>query len=286
MTDWRRARIVAFDTETTGLLAWDGDRVMEFGAVVIEVDDELRLKRVERHGWLINPGVTIPRDSSRVTGITDDQVTDKPPFEKRAHEVRAILADAIVVAHNLPFDLAFLKSELERAGSSWPPTRAEIDTLVCSQIHLPELKGHRLGEVAHALKIELQEAHRAVNDAEACGLAFVEMARRFGAPADMDGMIEWADGVGPPPETGHLALGARGSIEFLDGPYAGQAIEAHADHLHWMTFARTRIDGGWMATYPDSLSRWARRWLRVRASGRSPQGAKGGGPLDWNLDPV
>jgi len=67
MTDWRRARIVAFDTETTGLLAWDGDRVMEFGAVVIEVDDELRLKRLERHGWLINPGVMIPRDSSRVT---------------------------------------------------------------------------------------------------------------------------------------------------------------------------------------------------------------------------
>jgi hypothetical protein len=51
-----------------------------------------------------------------------------------------------------------------------------------------------------------------------------------------------------------------------------------------MTLARTRIDGGWMATLPRSLSRWARRWLRVRASGRSPQCGEGGGPLDWNLD--
>ena len=81
---WTDQRIVAFDTETTGLNPFDGDRVMEFGAVEITVDSEYRITGVSAHDWLINPEMPIPRDVTRVTGIKDEDVLGKPVFSKVA----------------------------------------------------------------------------------------------------------------------------------------------------------------------------------------------------------
>lgn len=285
---WTEQRLVAFDTETTGLdpHGLDPDRVMEFAAVEISLDDQLRVRQVRPHHFLINPGKPIPKKATQVTGITDEHVADAPPFEARAGEVRRVLADAIVVAHNLPFDLAFLRAELERAGSTWPRTRAEVDTLSLSQRRMSDLKVHKLGEVARVLGVPLDNAHRATDDAEACGRVLVEMSRRFEAPQDLDGFIEWADAMGPPPDTGHLGIGGRGQAEFLEGPFAGQTVEAHPDHLQWMTLALERREGRWVPRYPESVQRWAKRWLRVRAAGRIRQSPRGQSSADWNIDPA
>jgi len=283
---WTDCRIVAFDTETTGLRPFDGDRIIEFGAVEIRVTPELRVSSVQRHDFLINPGIPIPRESSKISGIGDDDVADEPPFEERADRVRELLKDAILIAHNLSFDLAFIRSELERCDRSWPRTRAEIDTLPLSQRLLSHMRQHKLGMICHELGVELTEAHRASNDAEACGRAFVELARRHHAPEDLDGMVVWADAVSAPPETGHLRVGSRGVAEFIDGPHAGRTIEDHADYLQWMTMALERDGSGWKHRYPEELRSWARRWLRARASGRTRASARGGGAQDWGLDPA
>ena len=285
---WIDCRIVAFDTETTGLNPHEEanrDRVMEFAAVELMVDEKLRVSGTKPHHFLIHPQMKIPSKSTQVTGITDEDVKDAPPFAARAEEVRALLSDAIIVAHNLPFDLAFLRMELEGAGTSWPRTRAEVDTLTLSQRRMSDQRVHKLAEVARTLGVPLDNAHRATHDAEACGRIFVEIARRFEAPQDLDGLIDWADAMGPPPDTGHLGIGSRGIPEFLEGPFRGSTVETHPDHLQWMTMALERVDGRWRNRYPESVQRWARRWLRVRAAGRIRQSARGSSAQDWNIDP-
>jgi DNA polymerase III subunit epsilon len=285
-TPWHQLRIVAFDTETTGLSPFDGDRIVEFAAVELHVAADLSVGRVVSHDFLINPEVPIPRAATKVSGITDDDVADAPLFEEKADAIRDLLQGAVLIAHNLSFDLNFVRAELRRCGRWWPATLAEIDTLALAQRRLPELKSHKLEVVARELGIPLDTAHRATFDAEACGRVLVELARRQGAPRELDGLVDWADAVSPPPDTGHLRLGPRGVPEFLDGPFAGRSVEEAPDHLQWMAMALERHDGAWRARYPDSVRQWARRWLRVRGAGRARTPGRGGGSQDWTIDPA
>ncbi|MDP6933230.1 MAG: 3'-5' exonuclease [Myxococcota bacterium] len=282
---WIDFRLVAFDTETTGLQPFDGDRIMEFAAVELQVNESYEVVGQTEHSFLINPEIPIPRKATEVTGITDEQVEDQPLFAARAETIHEILNDAIVVAHNLPFDLGFLRSEFRRCGKHLPRFRAEVDTLPLSQSRLPELKNHKLATLSHALRVELEGAHRAVNDALACGLCLVEISRRKNAPDGLDAFIEWSDGLGLPPDTGHVGVGERGLPEFLGGPHQGELVEAHPDYLHWMTLALERQEGQWHPRFPGALREWSRRWLRVRASGRARQAPRGASSQDWSLDP-
>jgi len=283
---WTDCRIIAFDTETTGLNPFDGDKVIEFAGVELKVNSEFEVTDVKSHDFLVNPGIPIPRESTKITGIADEHVANKPPFSKYAAEIRSLMEGSIVVAHNLAFDLSFLRLALKECGMYWPETIAEVDTLRLSQAKLSELKQHRLGVVAEALEISLDNAHRASDDAEACGRVFVEIARRKAAPSDLSEMIVWADAVSPPPATGHLGMGSTGVPVFLDGPHEGQTVEEHPDHLQWMMMALVRKDGRWQQRYPDSVHEWARRWLRARTSGRFRANPRGGGSQDWGLDPA
>ena len=140
---WRDTPILAFDTETTGLNPHEGDRVIEFAAVQLHLDSEGRVEKVDRHEMLINPGIPIPREVVKLTGITDEAVADAPPFEKRAKEIQNLLQDSLVVAHNLQFDQNFLAVEFQRLGRFWPDTLGEIDTLELSIRYFPNERGHK-----------------------------------------------------------------------------------------------------------------------------------------------
>lgn len=282
---WTKQRVVAFDTETTGLNPFDGDRIVEFGAVLLHVDDDYRVTGSEHQSFLYNPGIPIPRESTRITGIGDEDVANKPPFSKGAQKVWDLLEGAIIIAHNLPFDQAFLRLAFKECGMGWPATLAEIDTLRLSQRYLTHLKQFRLGLVAESLDVPLDNAHRATDDAEACGRVFVEIARLKNAPKDLHEMITWSDAAGPPPDTGHIALGEKGFPVFLVGPHEGESVEAHPDYLQWMSMALERRSGAWFPRYPDSVKEWAKRWLRARSSGRFRASPRGSSPMDWGLDP-
>ncbi len=282
---WRNTRIVAFDTETTGLDPLSGDRVIEFGAVTLEVDAGGRVSNVTAYDTFLQPGIPIPREASRISGITDDDVKDAPEFGEVVDEIVGRLEGSVVVAHNLGFDLGFIRSELERCGRVWPETLAEVDTLPLSQRLIPNLRSHALGSICEELGVALEKAHRASADAEACGRALIEMCRLHQAPAELEAFVAWADAVSPPPLTGHLVRGEDGRVHFLDGPWRGRAIDLHPDHLQWMTIALERREGRWHHRYPESVRLWVRRWLRARASGRGKGSSKGQGPDDWGLEP-
>ena len=283
---WTDLPIVAFDTETTGLNAWDGHRVIEFAAVRFRVDPSGNAipSTWERHQFLFNPGIPIPREVQDLTGITNDDIATRPPFEKLAAQVRSLLEGAVTVAHNYPFDQGFLASEFKRCHLDWPLPVAEIDTLDLSHRYFQGVHGHKLEQLANRLGVSLEGAHRAVNDAEACARSFLALTRRNDAPTDLDGLIEWADAVGKPPATTFLVRNAEGRIVFGDGPKAQCPIEEHPDHLAWMTFALHRVNDGWQPRYPESVRRWAARWLRIRGAGRAPQGSKSFSAQDWGLD--
>lgn len=282
---WTRHRLVAFDTETTGLNVFDGDKVIEFGAVELHVGADGGVEDVTHHQFFINPGIPIPRAASKVSGITDDDVADAPSFDQVAERVRKVLSDAVLIAHNLSFDRNFLRVELEAVGRFWPGTVAEVDTLPLSQRLMPKMRSHRLEAVCKELGVPLDNAHRASHDAEACGRALVEIARRHGAPDDLLGFVEWADAVSPPPDTGHLDVGPDGHPRFLTGKFKGEAVERHPDYLEWMIIALERRSEQWHPKYPESVRRWARRWLRARAAGRGRTNPRSQGHADWTLEP-
>lgn len=159
--------LVALDTETTGR---DPalDRVVEIACVVFRGGVV-----IERKNWLVNPGIPIPKEAFDVHGISDDDVRDKPSFAEIASEVLAALEGAVPLAYNAEFDRAFLLAELERCGvsdKSAPALRRGvdwIDPLVWArELHKFE-KGKSLGEVAARLGVEINQAHRASDDAEA-----------------------------------------------------------------------------------------------------------------------
>jgi DNA polymerase-3 subunit epsilon len=106
------ARQVVLDTETTGLNAGLGDRVIEIGCI------ELRSRRVtERHfHQYVNPERPIEEGALKVHGLTDEFLADKPKFAEVAAEFLDYVRGAELVIHNAAFDVEFLDAELGRAG--------------------------------------------------------------------------------------------------------------------------------------------------------------------------
>lgn len=103
---------IALDTETTGLSHKNGDRVIEIGAVKFdpltgEVGDEF-------HRY-VNPGIPIPPAVTKIHGITDEMLADKPSFAEIAEELEEFVKGAHVVIHNAQFDVGFLSAEQKKA---------------------------------------------------------------------------------------------------------------------------------------------------------------------------
>jgi DNA polymerase-3 subunit epsilon len=123
-----RKRSVVFDTETTGLSPQDGDRIIEIGCV--ELLDLIPTGRVLH--TLINPERPIPADATRIHGITNADVKEKPVFSEVIEDLRDFLGDAEIVAHNASFDMAFMHAEFDRL-SEQRLTNLVVDTLILAR---------------------------------------------------------------------------------------------------------------------------------------------------------
>lgn len=170
--------IVAIDTETTGRDPAE-DRIVEVACVV------LRDGVITRHSWLLNPGRPIPLEAQEVHKISDDDVRDKPSFAALAGEIMEVLRLGVPLGYNADFDRAFLLAELTRAfplglpAEQTPPAVRQgvewLDPLVWARELQRDEKSRSLSEVAARLGIELKQAHRATDDAEAALQVLVAM---------------------------------------------------------------------------------------------------------------
>lgn len=164
--------ILLFDTETTGLTMHPDAALalqphcIEFGAILISGETG---EAIEEWNWLINPGVPLPADIPRITGITDDMLLGEPRFAEFADRIRDIFARAgTVIAHNLPFDKSIMRYELLRldAWPSFPWPAREICTvgLYASQWG----RNPKMTELYEAvLGHPLAQTHRALDDVRA-----------------------------------------------------------------------------------------------------------------------
>ena len=133
MTDTLRE--IAFDTETTGL-EWDkDDRIIELGAV--ELINHIPTGNTFQ--TYINPGRAVSEATIRITGITDDDLVDKPSFEDPSivDAFLAFVGDATLVAHNAKFDRGFLNMELQRCGKDIIPEERWVDTVAIARKKYP-----------------------------------------------------------------------------------------------------------------------------------------------------
>ena len=166
MTSGERA-YVALDLETTGLDP-ARDRITEAGALRFDAEGR-ELAAWER---LVDPGVPIPPEIRRITGITDADVRGAPAFAEVADELAAFVGDAPIVGQNVGFDLRFL------AAAGVEPRGPALDTLRFSRLLLPTVRQRNLTALAEELGIRASVAHRALADARTTAAVFTALRRR------------------------------------------------------------------------------------------------------------
>lgn len=155
---------VVFDIETTGFHAMS-DSIIEIGAVKV-----VEGKIVDKFSSFVNPKRPVPFEIEKLTGITDAMLIDERVIEEVLPEFLAFCEDAIMVAHNADFDMGFIKENAKRQGVDWNPTY--VDTVGLARTLLPALSRYKLDTVAKALKVSLENHHRAVDDAGATAEIF------------------------------------------------------------------------------------------------------------------
>lgn len=169
-------RQIFLDTETTGLSADNGDRLVEIG--LIEMVNR-RLTGNNRH-WYLNPERSSHPDALRVHGLTDEFLADKPKFADVADELLAFVADAELVIHNASFDLGFLDAELARVGHG-PLAQAAhgvCDTLLMARETYPG-KSNSLDALCRRLEVDnsSRTLHGALLDAGLLAEVYIRLTR-------------------------------------------------------------------------------------------------------------
>ena len=154
-------RVLGFDLETTGLNP-RSDRIVQYALIGSDVDGS----HINQTA-LVNPRRSIPPESSRVHGITDEDVKGESEFSEHLPELIKLISDAVIVGHNVSrFDWRFLELECMRAGFEVPVPRAIIDTLTLARkLKIPGR--HALGSLCARYDINIARAHSADADAGA-----------------------------------------------------------------------------------------------------------------------
>jgi DNA polymerase III subunit epsilon len=165
------------DVETTGGSP-DADALTEVGAACWRSGELLGTFET-----FVDPGVPIPEAVCALTGITDDMVACAPSAAEAVAALTTFVGDAVVVGHNLRFDLAFVGAVAARSG--WPAIdNLTVDTLALSRrLVRDDVPDCRLGTLARALRLEHLPMHRALADVLATGdllHRLIELATGFG----------------------------------------------------------------------------------------------------------
>ena len=169
-------RQIFLDTETTGLYAEAGDRIIEIGCVEMVS----RKPTGNNLHFYLNPGRDSHEEALRVHGITSEFLRDKPKFQEVVQELLAYVQDAEIIIHNANFDLGFLNKELELLGLPRFKDHVSgvIDTLVMAKEMFPG-KRNNLNALCDRLGVDNsgRTLHGALLDAELLADVYINLTR-------------------------------------------------------------------------------------------------------------
>jgi DNA polymerase III epsilon subunit family exonuclease len=164
---------VVVDLEATGA-KMPPNRVIELGAYRISHG-----RIVDKFLTLVNPEIPIPRFVISLTGITNEMVKSAPVFADVAPRWLDFVSDAVIIAHNAPFDTSFLNHEISRVYPGHRMVNPHLCTVKLSRRVFPGLNNYRLDTVADHFSIPILQRHRAGSDALATAEVFLHLLTRF-----------------------------------------------------------------------------------------------------------
>ena len=188
------SRQIVLDTETTGLSAEGGDRIIELGCVEL-VNRKLTGNNLHLY---LNPERDSHEDALKVHGISNEFLRDKPKFAERVQDILQYLQGAELIIHNASFDVGFLDKELELVGLA--PLSAHvggvIDTLAMAKEMFPG-KRNSLDSLCDRLGVDnsSRTLHGALLDAELLADVYINMTRGQDALLIMDEATAGAGGT-------------------------------------------------------------------------------------------
>jgi DNA polymerase-3 subunit epsilon len=160
---------VVVDLETTGGSPKRGHRVTEVAAVCVSGG-----RIAETYATLVNPARAIPRFVTSLTGITEAMVAGAPHFHEVAARVSRTIDGRVFVAHNAAFDWRFLSHEMQQATGTSPVGR-QLCTVRLARKLLPELPSRKLDALAYYFGVEIENRHRALDDAVATAKVLIRL---------------------------------------------------------------------------------------------------------------
>ena len=164
---------ITFDLETTGI-HWEFHEIVEIGA--------LKFKEGQLDSnfcTLICPPKEIEWQASKITGITNEMVKDKPKVEAVLPKLLNFCGHYPLVAHNASFDFRFLKKALDRFQLPYP-RGVFVDTLTLSQKLIPGLPNYKLSTLVQYLQVpQKEDFHRAEADAYYCAYLFLHLLEKL-----------------------------------------------------------------------------------------------------------
>lgn len=218
----RAGSYVVLDFETTGLSPTRHE-VVETGAVHVDAG------RVgSSFHELSRPRRAIPEAATHIHGISNDDLTESPPFADVFPALIEFLGDRVLVAHHARFDTSFLRREALLSGRV-PPENPVICTVRLSRRLFPELQRHDLESLCRHHGIPRRARHRALEDAEATAWlldVLVERAAESGV-ASVKELCELGRPPGPRARTVPVRLGDAERDRLEDAIVTGDAVSLH-----------------------------------------------------------
>ncbi len=187
--------LAVVDVETTDLRPGPMGRVCEIAVLRVPPGGDPG-PSPEPWSTLIAPGCPLAPNAARVNGLTNEELADAPPFEAVAPALLRQLHGAVIIAHNAPFDLGFLRHELLGAGHE-PAATPAIDTLLLAR-RWYRFRSNKLGEVARELGVPTGRLHRAAADVAVTWGIFARMRQRL-EPMGMRTLAAWLAAQGSRP---------------------------------------------------------------------------------------
>lgn len=237
-------REIVFDTETTGLDPFTGDRVVEIGCVELIN----HLPTPNNFHVYINPERDMPEEAFKVHGLSEEFLSDKPKFAEVAQGFHDFIKDTVIIAHNAQFDVKFLNWELENAG--FPRINDDLvrDTLAMARTKFPA-GPNSLDALCSRFGIDntKRTLHGALLDSEILADVYLELIGGRQTSLLLAGEEEDADGSG---ENGHGGKRQRIAARQRPTKLAPRLTEADAE-AHLAFLKEIKGESLWASYMPE-----------------------------------